>query len=161
MKPLIALAIIVALVVLYAVWGRAWLKTKPWMKGFFDVVEPIEVALWKKSETILFARLKMFSGLLLTLLTQLGTIDLTPLMPFVPDQYEGFVRVVFNMLPLVLTVLGAIDEKLRKDTTKPLELVAIADKDMPPEVAAAVAVADATKAEAVAIVQEAKAEGAV
>lgn len=157
MKTFIVLAVLAALLLFYVLHGRAWLKGKPWMQGFFDVVEPIEVALWKKSETILFARVKMLTGLLLTLLTQLGTIDLTPLMPFVPDKYRSFVTVGFNSLPLLITMLGFVDEMLRRDTTKPLELVAIADKDMTPAVAEAIAVADAAKVEAVAEVKEAKA----
>jgi hypothetical protein len=157
MKIVIVLGVICAVIAIYVLWLRKWLKTKPWADGFFAAIEPIEIALWKKSETILFARFKMFIGLLLTCLTQLGAIDLTPLMPFVPDQYEPFVKLAFNMLPMVLTVLGVIDEKLRKDTTKPLELVAIAEKDITPEVAEAIATADDAKDAAVAVAEEAKA----
>jgi hypothetical protein len=159
MKTLIVLAVITGLILWYALHGREWLKAKSWAQGFFAFVEPIEIFLFKKSETILFARLKMLTGLLLMVLSQIGTIDLTPFMPFVPDQWEPYVRAVFNLLPLIITAVGWMDESLRKTTTKPLELVAVPDKVVAetPKLAEAVAMADATKVEAVAAVAEAKA----
>jgi DMSO/TMAO reductase YedYZ molybdopterin-dependent catalytic subunit len=102
----------------------------------------------------------MVSGIILMLLTQAGTIDLTPFMPFVPEAYTPYVHVAVNMLPLVLSVMGWIDEQLRNKTTAPIELVAIPDKVVAenPRVAEAVAMADQTKTEAVAVtVTEAKA----
>lgn len=159
MTILIVLAVITGLVLWYALQGREWLKSKPWAEGFFALVEPIEIALFRKSETILFARLKMLTGLLLMILSQIGTIDLTPFMPFVPDQWEPYVRAAFNLMPLIITAVGWMDESLRKTTTKPLELVAVPDKVVAetPRLAEAVAMADATKVEAVAAVVEAKA----
>lgn len=151
MIVLIILAVILAviLVLFYVLGGRAWLKKQPWAQGFFAWIEPYEIMLFKKSETILKARTQMAIGVLLTVLTQLGTIDLSPLMPFVPDKYEGLLRVTFNLLPLVLTALGWMDEKLRNTTTKPIETVALPDKDVTPAVAAAVANVKAATAEAV------------
>lgn len=159
MRILIILALVAALLTWYALWGREWLKAKPWASGFFEWIEPFELTLFKKSQTILFARLKMLSGVILMALTQLGTIDLSPIMPFVPDKYEPFVRVAFNLLPLTLTLMGAIDEKLRNATTLPIEVVAVPDKVIAenPKVAEAVAAAEVTKVEAVAAVAEAKA----
>lgn len=157
MKSLLTLAVITGLLLWYALAGRAWLKAKPWAQGFFAFVEPIEILLFRKSETILFARIKMVTGLLLTALTQIGQIDLSPIMPFVPDAYEPYVRVAVNFLPMVISLVGWADEILRKDTTKPLELVAVAEKDISPEVAQVIAAADEKKAEAVAVVTEAKA----
>lgn len=156
-----AIGIIVALtitglVLFYAVEGRPWLKSKPWAAGFFAFVEPLERVLFNKSETILFARLKMFTGLLLTLLTSLGTIDLSPIMPLVPDKYAGVLRIAFNLLPLSLTLVGWADQTLRNGTTLPIEIVSMPDKDITPKVAEAIAIAAATKAEAVAVVVEAK-----
>lgn len=156
-----AIGIIVALtitglVLFYAVEGRPWLKSKPWAAGFFAFVEPFERVLFNKSETILFARLKMFTGLLLTLLTSLGTIDLSPIMPLVPDKYAGVLRIAFNLLPLSLTLVGWADQTLRNGTTLPIEIVSMPDKDITPKVAEAIAIAAATKAEAVAVVVEAK-----
>ncbi len=153
---IIPLSIVVVLLLWYALHGREWLKTKPWAQGFFNWIEPIEIALYKKSETILWARLRMVVGLLLTVMTTLGTIDLTPLMPFVPDQYETMVRALFNLLPLTLSLLGMIDERLRNHTTKPLEIVAAPENSMTPKVAEAIAAADNAKADAVAAVIEAK-----
>lgn len=160
MKTLIILALITALLLCYALQGRDWLKSKPWAQPFFAWVEPIEIVLFKKSQTILFARLKMVTGLLLTYLTQVGTIDLSPWMPFVPEKYQLYVNAAVNSIPLVLTLVGWADERLRYATTKPVPLVAIPDKVVAenPRVAEAVAIADQTKADAVAItVLEAKA----
>jgi hypothetical protein len=143
----------------YALWGRAWLKTKPWAQPFFDWIEPVELALYKKSETILFARMKMVTGLLLAALTNIGTIDLTPIMPFVPEKYQGWLHVAFNLAPLMLSIVGWMDEKLRNRTTLPIEVVAVPDKVMAenPVVADAVAKAQDAKVEAVAVVAEQKA----
>lgn len=157
---LIILAALVVAILLYAVFVREWLKCRPWAAGFFAFIEPIELVLWRKSETILFARLKIVVGLLLAVLTQFGEIDLTPLMPLVPDQYEAALRVAFNLLPLFISIVGWMDEKLRNGTTKPLEVVALPD-DLPPEVAKAIEKADVAKDKAVAVAVEAKEAGAV
>jgi hypothetical protein len=157
MTFLIILAIIAGLIIFYALKGRAWLKTKPWAQGFFALIEPVEIVLFRKSETILFARLKMLTGLLLMILSQIGTIDLTPFMPFVPDQWEPYVRAAFNLLPLIITLVGWMDENLRKTTTKPIELVAVPDKvaEANPKIADAIATAEVAKTEAVAEVKQA------
>lgn len=159
MKILLTLGIITALVVLWVMVVRQWLRKQDWAwsKAFFAWIEPLETALWKKSETIFFARFKMLIGLLLTAMTQIGAIDITPLMPFVPDEWEGAFRVVWNMIPLTITLLGWIDEQLRKDVTTPLEVVAAPEavKAALPEVQKM----ETAKAEAVEAVKEAKAEG--
>lgn len=156
MKVLLPLAVVVAVLLVYALWGRDWLKRQPWAEGFFAVVEPIELVLFKKSETILFARVLSGLGAVLTLLTQLGQVDITPLMPLVPEKYQGIVQVAWNLLPLTITGLGMIVEKLRNSTTLPLEIVAVPDKVIAenPKVAEAVAVAKEIKAEAIAVVKE-------
>lgn len=157
MKTLIVLGIIFTLILAYVMGGRAWLRSKPWMAGFFNWIEPWEVALYKKSETILWARLKIVTGLLLTVLTQIGTIDLTPLWPFIPDQYENWIRNGLNLTPLGISIVGWIDEWLRNRTTAPIEVVAMAERDKTPEVKAAEVKLEDAKAEVVAAVQEAKA----
>lgn len=156
MKLLIALTALAVFVAFYVVWFRPWMRTTPWGAAFLDKIEPIERALWWKSETILWARLKIVSGLLLTALTQTQAIDITPLMPFVPDAYEGVVRIIWNMLPLAITLMGWVDEKLRKDTTKPLEIVAMRT-DAPVEVKLAAEEAALATAQAVETVKEAQA----
>ncbi|MGY3605655.1 MULTISPECIES: hypothetical protein [unclassified Bradyrhizobium] len=156
MNILIVLAIISTLILLYAIEGRAWLKRQPWAKGFFDWVEPIEIALFKKSETILFARLLSALGIVLTFLTQIGDINLTPLMPLVPDKYQVIVSMTINCIPLAISFIGMIVEWLRKKTTKPVELVAVPEDKLPPSAALAVAQAEVAKEQAVAAVTEAK-----
>jgi hypothetical protein len=154
MKVLIVLAVITGLLLAYALKGREWLKSKPWAQGFFAAVEPIEILFFKKSETILFARLKMLTGFLLMILSQVGTIDLTPIMPFVPEQYQGVLRVAFNLMPLIITAVGWMDERLRNGTTKPIELVAVPETGQTAEVKVAIAQAEDAKEQAVAIVKD-------
>jgi hypothetical protein len=155
----IVTAVITGLLLWYALWGREWLKAKPWAQKFFEVIEPVEIFIYKKSETILVARSLQGLGAILTVLTWIGSIDITPIMPLVPEKYQPYVHAAMSFLPMVLNVLGAIVERLRNQTTKPLELVAVPDKVVAetPRLAEAVAMADATKVEAVAAVAEAKA----
>lgn len=160
MTTLIILSLITALLLWYALQGRDWLKSKPWAQPFFAWVEPIEIVLFKKSQTILFARLKIVSGLILMGLTQAGKIDLTPFMPLVPEQYQFYVNTAVNSLPAVLSLMGWFDELLRNKTTKPLELVAVPDKVVAesPALQDVIAKADDAKIEAVAVTAEAVAE---
>ncbi len=151
----VVILLILAVLIWYALDGRARLKAKPWAKGFFDWIEPIEIFLYKKSETILLARLKMLTGVLLTVLTYLGTIDLTPLMPFVPDEWEGMAHALFNLIPLTVSLLGLMDERLRNTTTTPIEIVALPEKAKTPAIQEAIAMADSTKQEAVQVVKNA------
>lgn len=150
---LLWLAIGSAALVIYAVYARPFLRGQPWAQGFFALVEPIETFLFKKSETILLARTKMLLGLLLTILTQAGNIDITPLMPLVPDNWEPILRVIWNMIPMIITVVGWFDQQLRYDTTKPVEMVAL-PQEKTPEQAAVVAKAEEATAEVKAIVKE-------
>lgn len=159
MKWVFAFAVFTALLIVWVTFIRPWMRDKPWAKGFFEAIEPIELHLWRKSETLLFARFKIVTGLLLTLLTQLGAIDITPLMPFVPDAWEGVVRIAWNALPLVITLVGWADEALRKDTTKPLEAVAVPENNKPPEVAQAEVRLQAAVNNMKETFDEAKAEG--
>lgn len=162
MTTLIILALITALLLWYALQGRDWLKRQPWpwVQRFFAWVEPIEILLFRKSETLLFARLKMLTGFLLTYLTHAGDIDLSPWMPFVPEKYQPYVNFAVNSIPIALVLVGWADERLRKTTTKPIELVAVPDKVVAasPALQEAVAMADATKVEAVAVTAVAVAE---
>lgn len=156
---LITILLIVAALLVWALWGREWLKSRGWgwSNAFFAWAEPIEIKLWKNSKVIFIARLKMLTGLLLTAGAQAGQINIEPLMPFVPDAWEGAVRVAWNMIPMSLTLLGWMDEYLRKQTTEPLEITAAPEavKAALPEVQQM----QAAKAEAVAAVEVAKAEG--
>lgn len=137
---LISLSILTLLVVAYVVGGRSWLKRQSWAAGFFAWIEPIEIILWRKSETILWARFRQGLGLVLTLLASLGQFDLSPIFPFLPDWLHWLPP----MLPLVISMSGALSEQLRRNTTRPLELVEVPDV-APPAVAAAVARAETSK----------------
>lgn len=117
------LATLVVVGVAYTL-ARPWLKSKAWAAKWFATVEPLEIAFFKKSETILFARLKTVTGVALALLTQAGSVDLTPLLPFLKEEHRAWVATAIGLLPLVLSALGMIDEYLRKQTTKPLAEVA-------------------------------------
>jgi hypothetical protein len=147
---------------LYAAGGRDYLKQQLWTQSFYNWIEPTEIRLFGKSHTLLKARLQMLTGLLLTFATQLGSLDITPLMPLVPDDWEPAVRVCWNMLPLVITIFGWWDEHLRKTTNLPAEIVAVPEAKVTPEMAAVVdkvkeAVAEAkVEVKVVAAVAEAK-----
>lgn len=155
----VSLFILAVALTVYALWGREWLKSKSWAAGFFTLVEPFEIALYKKSETILFARLKMLTGLLLTILAQVGTLDLTPIMPFVPEKYQGIVHVLVNFTPTILMLVGWLDEQLRNKVMLPIKIVAVSEKVIAenPAVAATVADAVSTNTVAIAAIDEAKA----
>jgi hypothetical protein len=134
---------------LYALFLRSWLKRQSWAEGFFAWVEPYEVKLWKNSETIFFARFKMAVGTVLQILTAIGEIDMTIFMPIIRPDWQPYVLAFLNVLPMLLIAVGWIDEKLRNGTTKPLELVAIAEADITIDQAEAMRAAEAAKAEAV------------
>jgi hypothetical protein len=163
MKTLVVLAVITGLLLLYALWGREWLKTKSWAHGFFAWIEPIEIVLFKKSETVLFGRLLQFLGVVLTGLIWVGSIDITPIIPLVPEKYQLYLQVAMSFMPQVLNGLGAIVERLRNQTTKPLELVAVPDKVVAenPALAQTIAKADEIKVEAVAETKVAVAVAAI
>lgn len=150
---MIFLAIIVAILLVYALWGRDWLKSKPWAQPFFDWIEPVEIFVFRKSPTILFARLKVVTGLLLTYLTSIGSIDLTPVTPFVPEKYQGWVNGAVALMPLIISMVGGVDEYLRKKTTLPIELVAVNEAKATAEVKVNIAQVQDAQETAVAIVK--------
>lgn len=150
------LAGLAAFVALYVAYLRPWLREKEWAAGFFAAVEPIELHLWKKSESILWARFQQLLGVVLTSMGFLGGIDWTAITPFVPEKYQP----LMPMLPLILTMLGTIAERLRNDTRQPLELVAV-PTDAPIEVKVAKAEAALANEVAVDVVKDEKDKGTV
>lgn len=156
-----AIIFVIGLLMLYALVIRPWLKNQPWAQKFLAWVEPIEIALFKKSETVLVGRLVWVGGLFVSAYDGLAqfasSLDLTPLTTrifdalHIPPDLRGLTVSAFVM------GVGLAVVKLRKQTTKPLELVAVADKDVTPKVAEAIAMAGATNVEAVAVVAEQKA----
>ena len=125
MIPAIIIVVLLAVVLWYALRGRAWLKEQPWAKGFFAWIEPIEIALYKKSETILVGRLMWVGGFLVTaydsLAVFLPSLDLTPitnrLLSSIPDDMRSLV------ISAAVMGLGLLINWLRKRTTKPLDAV--------------------------------------
>lgn len=152
---LIFFTALVVFCVWYALKGRTWLKSTTWGQRFLTWIEPLEIFLFKKSETILFARAQQIVGLVLTGLTMLGTIDMTPFKALVSSR----VAWLFDMIPLAITVLGMINEYLRNRTTKPVEVVA-APAAISPQAQAVVAAADDATAVAVAAVKDEAAKAA-
>lgn len=160
---LFILALIVALLFIYALVVRPWLKSKPWAAGFFAKMDTIELALFQKSETILIGRLFWIGGLFVTFYDGIAvffaSLDMTPITTRILD----WIHIPPDMRGLTVTAalaaIGRLITWLRATTTQPLELVAVSDKDVAanPKVAEAIAMADATKAEAVNVVADAKA----
>lgn len=159
---IIILCLLVGLLFLYAIVLRPWLKTQPWAIKFFAWIDPLELALFKKSEQVLAGRLLWFGGLIVTAYDAVGayfsSLDFTPITTRVLD----FLHVPQDLRGLTLsafvTALGLMIVNLRKKVTKPLELVAVSDKQVAenPKVAEAIAMADQTKTEAVNAVADAK-----
>jgi hypothetical protein len=143
---IILLTIVVAF---YVALLRPWLCKQPWASGFFDAIEPIERNLWLKSETILWSRYLAALGAALTAAANIDPTLVSMLIGVLPDQYQW----VGKFLPLTLTLFGMMGERLRRDTTKPLAVVAMAN-DAPPEVKAAVARAETANQVAAAVVVE-------
>lgn len=156
---LLAVVGFIVFVLAYALALRPWLKKQAWARGFFTTIEPAEIALFKKSETVLVGRLVWLCGLIVTaydgFLAYFSSINFEPVTTRVMD----FLHIPPDMrsftLSAVVTALGLMIVRLREMTTRPLEVVA-APESLPPAAAAAVARAEVTKDAAVAAVQEAK-----
>jgi hypothetical protein len=149
--------IIIGAILFYALALRPWLKNQAWAQRFFAWIEPIELALYKKSETVLLGRLVWLGGAIVTLydgfLAYFGSINWQPLTTYIfntmhlPPEMQGLA------LSVLVTGLGVAIVSLRKKTTKPLELVAVPDNKVSPTAQAAIARADAAKDQAVAAVR--------
>lgn len=150
MKLLIAIAFITVLLALYVVWLRPWMRNTTWGKNLLSYIEPMERMLWWKSESLLWSRFKIFLG---TTLTVLVGIDWNSVSPIFPEKY----RPILVALPTLFVALdGLMGEPLRRDISKPLELVAMRT-DAPPEVKAAAAEVAKKSKEVVEAVKEAEA----
>lgn len=151
------LRVLVALVVIVALWAaiiRPWLRKQAWAQRFFDIIEPIERNLWLKSESILWARTLMFVGTALTALANFDPTVLDTLMPFatlLPESWQPYAQGIIKVLPMVITLAGIMNERLRRDTTKPLAVVALSP-DAPPAAVAAAEHADAAAQQATKVI---------
>src|SRR5687767_601348 len=93
MKTLIALAVLTALVALFVVVIRPWMRKQPWAQPFFDKIEPIELALYRKSETLLWSRWQAFLAFIMVALPAIGAFDVTPFLIFFPERLRPFIAV--------------------------------------------------------------------
>lgn len=154
---LLVLALIVALGFIYALVLRPWLKKQAWAQRFFAWIDPLEAALFKKSETILFGRLLWVGGLFVTFYdgaaTFIHSLDITPLTTRIFDWLQVPPDMRNLSISAFVGILGLLINRLRKTTTKPLELVAVPEAKVTPAAAAAIAQADAAKDQAVQVVQ--------
>lgn len=147
-----AIFIPLAIILIYVVVGRRLLKKLPFMAGFFAWIEPAEILLWRKSETILWARTQQLGGAVFSLLSVIGVIDLSPFLWAVPEKHRTWVGALPSM---AVSVNGIICELQRRQVSRPLELVAVPDNP-PPIVAAAMVQAEVSKDVAIAVVQAEK-----
>jgi hypothetical protein len=149
--------IVICLIVLYALVGRPWLKTTPWGQRFLTWVEPVELALFKKSETILMGRLLWVGGLFVSLYDGIAafatSLDLTPITTRVFDWLSVPQDMRGLTVSALIGIIGLIINRLRATVTKPLELVAVSDSTVTTKQAAAIAKADVAKDQAVAAVK--------
>jgi len=156
----LALALLVALAFIYALLLRPWLKKQSWAQGFFASVDGIEATLFKKSETILVGRLLWVGGFIVTFYDGLATfvhsLDITPLTTRIFD----WLQIPPDMRNLSATafigIVGLLINRLRKTTTKPLDVVALPQAQVTPAAAQAIAQADAANQQAMQAVTEAK-----
>lgn len=124
----LALIDLIVLVVVYALWLRRWLKQQVWAQPFFNWIEPIELALYRKSETMLFGRLLSLGGAIVTLYDAaaqfLPSMDLTPITTRIFDAV-GLAKDLRGLATTALfAVIGMIITWLRQHTTMPLEQLA-------------------------------------
>jgi nitrate reductase gamma subunit len=119
MTILIAVAVIAVLIAFYVVWLRPRMKATAWGQAFLSKIEPMERILYWKSETMLWSRFKVFFG---TVMTTLVAVDWNSVAPLIPEKYRSLVLV----LPTIFVALdGLMGEKMRRETTQPLEVVAM------------------------------------
>jgi hypothetical protein len=155
----LAAAIVLVLFVLwYALRGRAWLKERKfvWSERMFELIEPVEIALYKKSETMLVGRLLWVGSAIVTLHDTIAVI--APSMDFAPITSRLLAPVPEDMRGIVtsggVALIGLLIGWLRKRTSKPLPVVEA------PESEATTIIAnekvERTNAQAVAAVEAAK-----
>jgi hypothetical protein len=132
---------------------RPWLRKKPGAQWFFNLplVEWIEIHVYKKSETIAWARYLTALGTVMTMIANIDQSSAQMMIqmfePVLPERFKG----VATFIPMIISMAGLIAEWQRRDTTKPLEVVAL-PSDAPVEVKAAVAEADSANRVAKAMV---------
>jgi hypothetical protein len=151
MRIIFTLSVLTFFVILWVTLVRPWLRNRRWACDFFAAVEPYELWIYEKSESILWARWQQLLGFVLLLTGLLGGIDYTPLAVFTPDWIDP----LLPGIPVILNIAGTVAERLRRDTTKPLEVVAL-PIEKPPAVEQAVARLETAKNVAEVVIERAK-----
>jgi len=158
MSLVLTLLSLTAIVAVWTVIVRPWLRDKPWMQWFFanPVVEWIEIHVYRKSETLLWARWFQLMGAVAVSAGYLGGIDWTIFAPVIPEKWLPFLP----MIPLALNFIATIAEAQRRDTSEPLSVVSL-PQVVSQEVASAVDALKTAKIEAVSVVKKEEATAAV
>jgi hypothetical protein len=142
--------------VIWVAFLRPWLRNKPGAQWFFQLpfVEWFEINVYKKSETIAWARYLTALGAVLTGIANADPATAQTMVqmfePILPAGWAG----VSRFIPMIITAAGLLAEYQRRDTTKPLAVVAM-PSDAPIEVKEAVASAEIANADAAAAVEKA------
>ena len=97
-KIIWTLLVLIAFTILYVLFLRNWLKEKSWAKGFFALIEPYEIILWRKSETILWARFLIVLGLIPPVLEQLGELSGSGIDRLLPEKYQALWTLSFTVI---------------------------------------------------------------
>ena len=134
-------------VMLYVTWLRPRLKRSQRGQRILAAIEPFERIVYWNSESMLWNRFKAALG---AVLTTLVAFDWSAVSPILPEKLRPFAMAAPTIF---LAIDGLIGEKLRRNTTKPLEVVAMRT-DAPAEAKAAAAIATSATAEAVAIAKQ-------
>lgn len=145
---------LLSLTAIVAVWTvilRPWLRDKTWMQWLFAnrAVEWFEINVYRKSETILWSRWFQLMGFVAVAAGYLGGIDWTIFAPIIPEKWLPWLP----LIPFALNFIATIAEAQRRDTTKPLAIVEL-PADVSPAVAAVVESAEVAKIEAVAEIKK-------
>lgn len=116
---LIFLTVLGVFVIWYALWGRPWLKSKPWMAWLYQskVGEWVETHVFKKSETILWSRFLTLAGVIPSILEIAEKFNVPAVQGLLPEPLQGGWTIAF-------IIIGVINEMLRNRTTRPIEIVA-------------------------------------
>lgn len=144
-----------------AIWSgilRPWLRPKKSMQWFFanPIVEWIELNIYRKSESLAWSRWLMFLGPVLTTVGQFDPTMVQTIAQLFPEG--GWWQRLASAAPMIITLAGLLGERLRRDTSKPLELVAVTEEEKKQEgpIKEAIETVKAVQEEAVQTVVEAK-----
>lgn len=149
---LITFGIFTLILLNYVLWFREWLHDRPWpwSQRYFEWIEPLEIFFYRKSETLLLGRWLMLGGTLIPVLESVQLLNIPELIELLPVNWVKWA-------PLVFTLIGIVVEIMRRNTSKPLEVVELPTVGNTPEVNIAVANLEIAKIEAVAAVKTEKA----